>query len=72
MCYSEGLDKPGVFDLASASGHEGTRTNQGSCIVYVTEKPAGQYVQSTIYGLFVEVSLFRLTGWFHIHLFLFI
>ena len=28
--------------------------------------------QSTTFGLFVEASLFRLTGWFHIHLFLFI
>ena len=30
---------PGVSDLASAQGHVGTRTNQGSCINYITEKP---------------------------------
>ena len=30
---------PGVQALASARGHVGTRTNQGSCIDYITEKP---------------------------------
>ena len=30
---------PGVKDLASARGHMGTRTNQGSHIDYITEKP---------------------------------
>ena len=61
-----------VSDLASAFGHEGTKTNQGSCIVYNTEKPARKHAQSMILGLFVETSLFRLTGWLHIQLFLFI
>ena len=35
--YSAGL-MPGVPDKASAGGHVGTRTNQGSCIYYITEK----------------------------------
>ena len=30
---------PGVPDKASAQGRVGTRTNQGSCIDYITEKP---------------------------------
>ena len=30
---------PGVTDLASARGHVGTRTKQGSRIDYITEKP---------------------------------
>ena len=30
---------PGVPDKASARGHMGTRTNQGSRIDYITEKP---------------------------------
>ena len=55
MCYSEGLNMPGVSDLASARGHEGTRTNQGSPIIYITEKA----VQSMTFGLFVDASLFR-------------
>ena len=33
--YSDDLDMPGVSDLASAWGHEGTRNNQDSCIVYI-------------------------------------
>ena len=34
---------PEVTDLASALGHEGTRTNQGSGIIYITEKPDRQH-----------------------------
>ena len=30
---------PGVPDKASVQGHVGTRTNQGSRIDYITEKP---------------------------------
>ena len=30
---------PGVPDEPSARGHMGTRTNQGSRIDYITEKP---------------------------------
>ena len=41
---------PGVSDLALERGHEGTRTNQGSHIVYITEKPARKYGQSTTLG----------------------
>ena len=68
MRHCEGLDMPGVSDLASARGHEGTRTNQGSSIVYIT----GQHEHSPTYWLLVEASLIRLTRWFHIHLFLLI
>ena len=58
--------------LASAWGHEGTMISQGSCIIYITEKPVRQHVQGTNFGLFVVASLFRFNSWFHIHLFLFI
>ena len=34
---------PGVTDLASADGHVGTRTNQGSRIDYITEKAHRQH-----------------------------
>ena len=34
---------PEVTDLASAWGHEGTRTNQGSGIIYITEEPDRQH-----------------------------
>ena len=34
---------PEVTDLASARGHEATRTNQGSGIIYITEKPDHQH-----------------------------
>ena len=33
---------PEVTDLASALGHEGTRTNQGSGIIFIIEKPDRQ------------------------------
>ena len=70
MCYSEGLDIcQGVSDLALARDHEGTRFNQGSRIVYITEKHTKKHAQSTTFRLLVEASLFRLTGSFHIHLF---
>ena len=35
---------PGVTDLASARGHVGTMTNQGSRIDYITEKPDGDII----------------------------
>ena len=34
---------PGITGLASARGHVGTRTNQGSRINYITEKPDHQH-----------------------------
>ena len=34
---------PEVTDMASAWGHEGTRTNQGSGIIYITEKHDRQH-----------------------------
>ena len=61
-----------VSDLASARGPRGTMTIQGSRIVNITEKHARKYAQSTTFGLFIEASLFRLTSWFLLHLFLFI
>ena len=33
---------------------------------------SSEYAQRTTFGLSVEASLFSLTGWFHIHLFLLI
>ena len=41
-------------------------TGEGFCIVCITEKLAHQHEQNATFGLF------RLTTWFHIHLFLFI
>ena len=38
MGYSEGLDTAGGSDLASTQGHEGTRINQGYCIIYITDR----------------------------------
>ena len=43
MRYSEGLDTTGVSDLASAGGQEGTGTNQGFRIIYITEKAVRQH-----------------------------
>ena len=43
MLYSEGLDTTGFSDLASGWGYEETRTNQGSCIIYITENPVRQH-----------------------------
>ena len=60
MLYIEGLHMPGVSDLASTLGNGPIRT--GSRIVYITEKPARKPAQSTTFGLFVEASLFRMTG----------
>ena len=61
----------GVSDLASARRQEGTRANEGSSIVYITENLVRHHAQNTTYELFVGASLFRLTGWFHINLFIF-
>ena len=44
----------------------------GFRIVYITEKRARHHAQNATYVLFAAASLFRLTGWFHIHLFSFI
>ena len=35
MCYSEGLDMAGVFDLVAVCSHEGARTNHSSRIIYI-------------------------------------
>ena len=40
----------------------GAKTNQGSHIVYITEKAAHQHAQNVTYGLVVAACLFRLTG----------
>ena len=70
MLYSEEL--PDASNLASVLHNKETKTNEGSRIVYITEKAAHQHAQNTTFGLFAAASLFRLSGWFHIHLFLFI
>ena len=41
--------------------------NEGSCIVYSTEKLAHQHAQSTTFRLLAAVGLFGLTCGFHIH-----
>ena len=48
-----------VTDLASAWGHEGTRTNHGSGIIFITEKPDRQHqlsMQCTTFGLLVDTG----------------
>ena len=72
MLYSEGLAMPGVWNLAYVWRHKETKTNEGSHIVYITEKLARKYEQNVTFDLFAAASRFRLTGWVHIHLFLFI
>ena len=51
---------PGVPDKPSAWGHEGTRTNQGSRIDYITEKPYFHHhlevPRAPIFGLLVAIS----------------
>ena len=67
---------PGLADKAAGRGHVGTRTNQGSCIDYITEKPYLHHLLgvprapiSRYYLTLVEASMFRLTGWFPFHVF---
>ena len=48
LSYSERLDTTGVSDLASVQGHEGTRTNQGSCIIYITSSEHAQSMTRAI------------------------
>ena len=45
-----------VTDLASAWGHEGTRINQGSGIIYITEKADRQHQLSTNCGILVDTG----------------
>ena len=47
---------PWVTDLASARGHLGTRTNQGSHNIYIADKPDGGHAQSTNFGLFIDTG----------------
>ena len=49
--YSEGLaTMPGVSNLAPIWRHYETKSNEGSCIVYITEKAALQHAQNTTFG----------------------
>ena len=52
--------------------HVCTVVNERSRIVYIAEKAAHQHAQNVTFGLFAATLLFRLIGWFHIHLYLFI
>ena len=76
MCYREGLDTTGVSDLAISARARGNKDESGlSYHLHYRETCApasSELAQSTTFGLLVEASLFSLTGWFHIHLFLFI
>ena len=75
MRYSEGLDTTVISDLAN---REVTR-EQGPirALVSFTLQRNGEtcapvsseHAQSTTFRLLVEASLFRFTGWFHIHFF---
>ena len=67
---------PGLPDKAAGRDHMGTRTNQGSCIDYNTEKPYLHHLLGvprapiSDYELtLVEASMFRLTGGFPFHVF---
>ena len=64
--------KTRVWNLSSLWRHYETKTNECSRIVYITEKAVHQHAQNIHFGLFDAAWLFKLTGWFHIHLFLFI
>ena len=46
-----------------------TQTNEGSSFVNITEKAAHQHAQNVTFWYFAAAWLFRLTGWFYIHLF---
>ena len=48
------------------------KPNECSHTVYISGKLAYQHVQNTTFEQFSATSLFRLTGWFHIHLFLYL
>ena len=64
MRYSEDLAILGVSILCDVSRRQS--------IVYLIEKLAHQHAQNATFGLFVAARLFMFTGWFYIHLFLFI
>ena len=61
MCLSEDLAIPGVSNLAephlTVTSLE-TKTNEGSCIVYITEKDAHKHALNATFGLFVAARLF--------------
>ena len=59
MPYSEELDSiPGLPGLASVRSHVGTRTNPGSRIDYITQKPDLHYQL----GMRSRVSASRVSG----------
>ena len=51
-CYARGLEIWHECDV--------TKINEGSCIVYITEKLARQHAQNTTSGLFAAASLLTL------------
>ena len=73
MRYSEGLDTTGVSDLAISVRSRGNKDQSGlSYHLHYRETcapPLSEHVQSTTFGLLLEASLYRLTGWLHINLF---
>ena len=77
MRYSEGLDTTGVSDLAISVRSRGNKDQSGLSYHLhhsgETCAPASsEHAQSTTFGPLVEASLFKLTGWFHIHLFIYL
>ena len=56
MLLNQDLANPGVSNLASVWHYWETKTNEGMCIVYITEKAAHQHVQNTILGLFAPAT----------------
>ena len=72
MCASEGMANALDFEYGlSVTSLQETKTNEGSFIVYITEKlDARQHAQNATSVLFATASLFRLTALFQIHLFL--
>ena len=76
MRFSEWLDTTGVSDLAIIVRSRGNK-DQSELSYHLHNRetcaPASsEYVQSITLVLLVEASLLMLTGWFHIHLSLFI
>ena len=76
MRYSEGLDTTENSDLVISVRSCGNKDQSGLSYHLHYREPcalvSSEHAQSTIFGLLVEASLYRLTGWFHIRLFLFI
>ena len=67
MRYSEGQEMPGVSDLTCEVTRE-----QGPIRALVSFNLQRNLHRARLLGNWLRLGLFRLTGWFHTHFFLFI